>query len=185
MYFVYSDTQSTDVCETIEMAIKQADIKGSIFIKDADNDFRTEVADGNYVSYTSIVKEDPNDSTTLFSWQQSLRPDLVDAMRKSYVSFVYDNVISNVAYGSFISSNFCCGGWSFLSAQLFLDAVTALRDLLATSGLETDGKASELRVVDVLWQLVSEGHLFFGIKADNYQDWGSNAAWLASINVRV
>jgi hypothetical protein len=32
------------------------------------------------------------------------------------VSFSYDNIISNIAYGSFVSSQFCCGGWSFISA---------------------------------------------------------------------
>ncbi|KAF2668333.1 hypothetical protein BT63DRAFT_440515 [Microthyrium microscopicum] len=181
MEFIYSSTQSSDACESVTLAIHEAKITGPIFIKDADNDFKTEVMDGNYVNFTSVVREDHPANP----WQQSLRPDLVDAMKKSYVSFVYDNVISNVAYGSFISSNFCCGGWSFLSAGLFLDAVNSLRDLLATSGLEHGSKRGELRVVDVLWQLVSEGHLFFGIKAEDYQDWGSNAAWLASINTRL
>ena len=105
-------------------------------------------------------------------------------VRKSYVSFVYDNVVSNVAYGSFLSSNFCSGGWGFLNAKLFLGAAKTLRSLLHTSGLESAGKLSELRVVDVLWQLVSEGHLFFGLEVSDYQDWGSEAAWLASLNVR-
>jgi hypothetical protein len=37
-------------------------------------------------------------------------------------------------------------------------------------------------VVDVLWQLVLEDHLFFGLKASDYKDWGSQAAWLAAIS---
>jgi hypothetical protein len=36
----------------------------------------------------------------------------------------------------------------------------------------------------VVWQLVCEGHLFFGLKVDGYKDWGSQGAWLASLNAR-
>jgi hypothetical protein len=181
MQFLYSSTQSGDAVETVALAIQEANIRGPIFIKDADNDFAHSVVDGNYVTFASIVRDD---APGMHHSQRFLRPDLVDAVRKSYVSFVYDNVVSNVAYGSFLSSNFCSGGWGFLSAEIFLGAATALRSLLRTSGLESPDKLSELRVVDILWQLASEGHLFFGLKVTGYQDWGSEAAWLASLNVR-
>ncbi|KAF2395651.1 hypothetical protein EJ06DRAFT_266508 [Trichodelitschia bisporula] len=179
--FLYAPTQSPDAVETVAYAIREANILGPLFIKDADNDFAHCVVDGNYVTFTSIVRDDV---VGMHAAQRFLRPDLVDAVRKSYVSFVYDNVVADVAYGSFLSSNFCCGGWGFLSAELFVHAAGTLRALLSTSGLETGCRASELRVVDVLWHLASEGHLFFGLKVNEYRDWGSEAAWLASLNVR-
>jgi hypothetical protein len=100
------------------------------------------------------------------------------------VSFSYDNIISNVAYGSFVSSQFCCGGWSFISAQDFLAAATKLR-----AGINKDigmkkldvatSSRVNLKVLDVLWQLVCDGQLFFGVSVVEYEDWGSKMAWEA------
>ena len=141
----------------------------------------TQVFNGNYITYTSLVRNEAETGGPLF-----LRPDLVDAVHKSYVTFFYDNVVSNVSYSSFLSSDFCCGGWGFLKAEDFLNAAETLRKLLQSSGLKKKegSEAGELRVVDVVWQLVCEGHLFFGLKVDGYKDWGSQGAWLASLSAR-
>ena len=178
--FHYADQQSSDAVESVTQAIDSLNIRGSIFIKDADNDFAHTVFNGNYVTFSSLVRDDQA-GVPLF-----LRPDLVDAVRKSYVSFFYDNVISNVSYSSFHSSDFCCGGWGFLKADDFMDASEKLRALLKSSGLtrKAGSDAGDLRVVDIVWQLVCEGHLFFGLKVDEYRDWGSQGAWLASLNAR-
>lgn len=180
--FLYAEDQTMDAAETVAMAIESKAINGPIFIKDADNDYAHSVVSGNYITFTSVI----GDSSAIDTKERVLRPDLVDAARKSYVSFIYDNVISNVAYGSSISSNFCCGGWGFLRASDFLAATATLRSLLQTSGLTTEsGIAREVKVVDVLWQLVCEDHCFFGLKVSGYKDWGSQAAWLAAIsNIR-
>jgi len=36
-----------------------------------------------------------------------------------------------------------------------------------------------LKVLDVLWQLVCDGQLFFGVSVVEYEDWGSKMAWEA------
>jgi hypothetical protein len=178
--FYYADQQSSDAVDSVTQAIRGMNIQGSIFIKDADNDFAHTVFNGNYITFASLVRDDQAGGPVF------LRPDLVDAVRKSYVSFFYDNVISNVSYSSFLSSDFCCGGWGFLKAEDFLDATHKLRTLLKSSGLmkNAGSDAGDLRVVDIVWQLVCEGHLFFGLKVDGYKDWGSQGAWLASLNAR-
>jgi hypothetical protein len=176
--FLYAEHQTADAVETVALAITTKGIRGPIFIKDADNDFSHTIFGGNYVTFTSIVGGAEMNNTK----ERALRPDLVDAAKKSYLSFSYDNVISNVAYGSLLSSNFCCGGWGFLRASDFLSSAATLRGQLQTSGLTTElEKPSELKVMDVLWHMALEGHLFFGIKASDYKDWGSQAAWLAAI----
>ena len=187
LHFLYTDEHTSDAVETVTYAIEAANISGPIFIKDADNDFTHAIVGGNYVTHTSIVKEKIRPSFNGLNGNSNnnnfLRPDLVDAVKKSYVSFLYDNVVSNVAYGTFLSSTFCCGGWGFLQAKEFVKAAKTLRGLLRTSGLkkEAGSEAGELRVMDVMWQLICEGHLFFGLEVEDYRDWGSEAAWMATI----
>ncbi|KAF2839220.1 hypothetical protein M501DRAFT_992192 [Patellaria atrata CBS 101060] len=181
--FYYAEEQTVDVVETITDAITTKDIQGPIFIKDADNDFAHVVSGGNYITVSRIVKDDTSNELS----KSALRPDLVDAMRKSYVSFSYDNLVSNIAYGSFLSSDFCCGGWSFLEASDFSSAASKLRRLLRSRDFSCERKDSrprnnELRVVDILWELTCESHPFFGVRVSQYKDWGSIAAWKAAYN---
>jgi hypothetical protein len=186
LHFLYASTQTCDGVATVEYAIKAARITGPVFIKDADNDFAHKIFGGNYVTYTSLVRQEGSavsgTPVPLF-----FRPDLVDAVHKSYVSFFYDNVVSNVSYSTLISSDFCSGGWGFLRAEDFVSASSTLRNLLASSGLRKVGQngSGDMRVVDVVWQLVCEGHLFFGLKIDKYRDFGSPGAWLAGLNARL
>ena len=180
--FHYAITPTIDAVDTVTSIISALSITGPIFIKDADNDFAHSVDVGNYLTYLSIVKDqDP------LAPEWNGRPDLIDATKKSYVSFSYDNIVSNVAYGSFVSSQFCCGGWSFFSAEDFVAAAMKLRnsiqcgDFGATNGKGSSSRGS-LKVLDILWQLVCDGHLFFGAKVSEYEDWGSRTAWEAYAN---
>jgi hypothetical protein len=186
--FHYAKTPTLDAVNTVTSTIASLSITGPIFIKDADNDFAHCIDIGNYLTCLSIVKNHSHTPSSLSAssaqrWDG--RPDLIDATHKSYVSFSYDNIISNIAYGSFVSSQFCCGGWSFISAQDFLAAATKLRaaikgaDIGAVSGGKEGGTRGSLKVLDVLWQLVCDGQLFFGVSVVEYEDWGSRMAWVA------
>ncbi|KAJ3190870.1 hypothetical protein HK101_008288 [Irineochytrium annulatum] len=191
LHFHYSNHQTHDTVETVCNAIREKNVQGPIFIKDADNDFSHPVEAGNYVTFLNIVREESSDApvttgdkagTSLLP-ERELRPELIDATRKSYVSFSYDNIVSNIAMKSFISSQFCCGGWSFLDASTFVSGASKLRGLLGGVHLggdvATQSANLKLRVMDVMWQLMCEGHLFFGAKVNEYDDWGSVAAWTA------
>jgi hypothetical protein len=176
--FHYAVTPSLDAVDTVISIISTLSITGPIFIKDADNDFTHSIDVGNYLTYLSIVRiQDP--ISPVPKWDG--RPDLIDATKKSYVSFSYDNIISNIAYGSFVSSQFCCGGWSFVSAEEFVAAATKLRSSIqgADVGANRGSLRGSLKVLDILWQLVCDGHLFFGVSVTEYEDWGSQMAWEA------
>jgi hypothetical protein len=176
--FHYATAPSLDAVDTVTSTISALSITGPIFIKDADNDFAHSIDVGNYLTYLSIVKDqDPHSPTP--KWDG--RPDLIDATKKSYVSFSYDNIISNIAYGSFVSSQFCCGGWSFISAEDFVAAAMKLRCSIQGADIGAKGSSSRgsLKVLDILWQLVCDGHLFFGVSVSEYEDWGSRMAWEA------
>jgi hypothetical protein len=185
IHFHYARSSTLDAVDTVTSIITNLAITGPIFIKDADNDFAHCIDIGNYLTYLSVIKT-PSSSrlSTISTPKWEGRPDLIDATHKSYVSFSYDNIISNVAYGSFVSSQFCCGGWSFISAQDFLAAATKLRASIGKNvGIKevevaTTSRVS-LKVLDVLWQLVCDGQLFFGVSVVEYEDWGSKMAWEA------
>ena len=90
--------------ETILLAIKQAKIRGGIYIKDCDNMFAANI--------DSIPKNDVTivDSNTV---------GLIDAKSKSYVNINKLGYITNIIEKEVISSFFCCGGYSFESAKDF------------------------------------------------------------------
>lgn len=198
--FFYSEQKTRDVIDTVTAVIHRHKVFGSIFIKDANNNFAHSVDAGNYTAFLSIVKEEnpirssnPRSHNRSYSkgdlrplQKRDLRPDLIDATKKSYVSFSYDNIVSNISHASFVSSQFCCGGYGFLSAVDFLASAQRLRSALqaadmdiAPSSSSSGGGGRGLKIIDVIWQMICEGHLFFGAKVSEYDDWGSLAAWTA------
>lgn len=180
--FWYAEKETNDVTETVEAVLASHQVTGPIFIKDAYNNFAHSVDAGNYAAFLSIVKDDKPLELPFSSRsgsQRHIRPDLIDATKKSYVSFSYDNVISDISHASFISSQFCCGGYSFLSAEAFQHSASSLRASVQAASLGTGPKPVRLRVVDVIWRMLCEGHLFFGAEVSEYDDWGSPAAWSA------
>ena len=189
--YYYASTQTADVIETISTVLDHYSITGPIFIKDADNNFVHSVDAGNYVTYLSIVKDEdrfsrPDSSSnsrqsirsSSTASSQLRRPDLVDATKKSYLAFSYDNIVNNISHASFTSSKFCCGGYSFLRASDFLSASANLQESLFRAGGSADGTPS-LKVVDVIYSLLLSGHIFFGARVSDYDDWGSPIAWSA------
>lgn len=200
--FFYSEHKTRDVIDTVTAVIQKRKVSGSLFVKDANNNFAHSVDAGNYAAFLSIVKEEnpirssnPRSHNRSYSkgdlrplQKRDLRPDLIDATKKSYVSFSYDNIVSNISHASFVSSQFCCGGYGFLSAADFLASAQRLRGALQAADLDPcspsgeeggEKRAGGLKVIDVIWQMVCEGHLFFGAKVSEYDDWGSLAAWTA------
>lgn len=183
--FLYAEEMTQDAVETVTLAINTFNIRGPVFIKAADNSFVHSVDIGNYVSVSGTLQDRV---PIKFSEQGSFHPNLIDATEKNFVSFLYDNVVSNIAHKSFVSSQFCCGGWAFLEAADFLSAAGSLRSLLQsarstsgrTSGSDGGDAESRLGIVDAVWLLMSQGHFFFGARVSAYDDWGTRAAWMAS-----
>lgn len=191
--FFYSEQKTRDVIDTVTAVIQKYNVTGSIFVKDANNNFAHSVDAGNYTAFLSIVKEEnpirssnPRSHNRSYSkgdlrplQKRDLRPDLIDATKKSYVSFSYDKIVSNISHASFVSSQFCCGGYGFLSASDFSTSAQRLRTALQDADIERAPGNGGLKIIDVIWEMICEGHLFFGAKVSEYDDWGSLAAWTA------
>ena len=91
--------------ETIYETIKSCKIRGSIFIKDADNKF--------------TIKTTPTDnSVCLFSLENC---NIVDPQHKSYVTLDDNMFVTNMIEKRVVSSYFNCGGYSFKDVNDFIE----------------------------------------------------------------
>lgn len=130
--------------DTIYQAIKQGNIEGSIFIKDCDNLFTCSPEPIN-----SVATIDLNDI------------ELVDAKNKSYVEVDSLDVISNIVEKEVISNFFCCGGYSFRSANDFCQTY------------ESISSESEVYISHVIYKMLMSNEEFVRKTATDYLDWGT------------
>ncbi|MGO3738515.1 MAG: hypothetical protein ACTJGG_03485 [Marinomonas foliarum] len=130
--------------ETIAEAIKVAAISGAFFIKDCDNMFSCDPQEKNTVATIDL------NST-----------DLVDAKNKSYVDADSLGFISNIVEKQVISNQFCCGGYSFSSADSFINAYESIES------------ENEVYISHIIYQMLLKGEDFSVIKASDYTDWGT------------
>jgi ribonucleotide monophosphatase NagD (HAD superfamily) len=133
--------QTSSQVETVAEAIKVCNIDGPIYVKDTDNYFETEVCPGNYVS------------------TYSLDGGGIAYEGKSYVKHEGEN-ITEIVEKKVISSTFCCGGYSFLSALQFL--------------FYSQGK---LYISDVIKDMMKSRIDFKFKMVEGYIDWGDLEVW--------
>lgn len=130
--------------ETIYNAIKVAEIRGALFIKDCDNVFICNPKPKNMVATIDLNSV-----------------ELIDAKNKSYVEVDSLGVVSNIVEKQVISNFFCCGGYSFESSDDFIQAYNSIK---------SDG---ETYISHVIYEMLLNGHEFDMLNADSYIDWGT------------
>lgn len=134
--------------ETVYRTITDKNITGAIFIKDADNFFKSPVACKNAVCNINLKDL-----------------DLVNASNKSYVDIDDYGIIKNIVEKSIISATFCTGGYSFQSAQEFCKYYEQLKD------------DSDLYVSHIIYKMLLDGHIFHSENVTDFVDWGTIEDW--------
>lgn len=134
--------------ETVYQAITRNNIQGSIFIKDCDNYFTTKIEHENSVCVFNL-----NDM------------DLVHARNKSYAVFDHTKIIKNIVEKKVVSSDFCVGGYSFESSDIFIEYFNKLKE------------KSDLYISHLIYQMILDGLIFKASQASNYIDWGTLVEW--------
>lgn len=134
--------------ETVKEMIELGDIKGSIYIKDADNFFNYNISSSNEISVFSLNK------------MKNVNPS-----NKSYVIVNENENVENIVEKQVISSMFCCGGYSFESADLFVKSFNKLSD--------EDG----LYISHIIFNMILNGAVFHAKEVNNYLDWGTLDDW--------
>ncbi len=116
------------------------------FIKDSDNYFEYKPKAGNNVTYVPLSEL-----------------DLVAAGTKSYIQSNRFNEVEQIAEKSIISSDFCCGGYGFLSSKEFLNTYK-----------ELDGENnSSLYISHIIHKQLLDGNVFYAEQAYSYEDYGT------------
>lgn len=133
--------------ETIYETIKRMHITGNIYLKDCDNTFAVEYLTENSVATVSLNAV-----------------ELIDAKNKSYVTTNELGIIDNIVEKSVISSEFCCGGYSFEKAEEFVSTFEKLR---------TRDANMEWYISHIIFQMMLDGKSFRTHAAEQYVDWGT------------
>lgn len=102
--FVIADQPTRSQAETVFNTIKQLNITGPIFIKDADNQCNCSVKPGNTI-LTYPIEE----------------LEIIDPQHKSYVDVDEQNFVTNIIEKRVISGLISSGGYGFSDAELFVD----------------------------------------------------------------
>jgi hypothetical protein len=148
LIFLSKETDSP--AQTVYEAVKQGNIQGSIFVKDSDSFFEIDTHGAeNFVSYEILENI-----------------GLIDAKSKSYLQIDKFGTINNIVEKKVISSKFSVGGYGFLSATQYSDFF-----------LKMEKKTRETYISDIIFEMILAGIKFIGIKAQNFEDWGTLESW--------
>ena len=149
--FKFLDIPTSSQTETIYNTIIEYNIKGPIFIKDADN---TCTCEGQIKGNTVLVY--PLENTPI-----------VDPQHKSYVNVDDQNFVVNIIEKRVVSNLFNCGGYSFTDAALFKTAYEAL--------LGYEDIANHMYISHIIyWLILNKKIKFRPVEATYYEDFEIN-----------
>ena len=141
------DQPTTSQAETVAQAIRLNDIKGIVFIKDADCYFTTD----------EIL---PQNGVAIYALENL---PLVDPQHKSYVAVDDMFYVTNIIEKRVVSHFFSAGGYCFEDAQEFCRYYDRLRDY------------SPLYLSHIIYAMLLDKKIFRPIQIDDYQDWSIDA----------
>jgi hypothetical protein len=147
---VFLDFPTSCQSETVYQTVVKENIEGFIFIKDSDGYYKTEIQEAvNQVAYFDLNEMDD-----------------INARTKSYIQLDTNNVITNIVEKKVISPTFSVGGYGFQDAKEFCVAYESLTD--------TEG---ECYISHVIFEMMLNSSLFYGLKTSDFKDWGTLKAW--------
>lgn len=135
--------------ETVYLTIKQCHLQGSIFIKDADNYFKSEIVRQNSVSIY------PLETLTL-----------VNPQNKSYVNMDDMYYLTNIIEKKIISRYFNAGGVCFEDVYDFCRYYEFLI-----------GYGEHLRISHIIYAMLLDKFSFRPIEVEAYADWGDMVSY--------
>lgn len=143
------DERTDNQPHTVYKVIKKADIQGQVIVKEVDNTFKYDIADGNFMCYYDLNK------TT------SINPS-----NKSYITVGKDGYISRLVEKQVISHTFGCGSYSFENTEKYCEYFEKLSN-----------NNKNLFLSDIIKEMISDGHKFKPVLVSDYIDWGTKEDW--------
>lgn len=140
---VILDDPTKDQAETIFRTISQEKIEGSIFIKDADSYFSTEISN--------------NDSVAIYPIEEL---DTLSPKDKSYVAVDDMSYVTNIIEKSIIGHHISAGGYQ-LKASEFIHYYNKLHNL------------GKLYLSHIIYAMLLDKKSFRPMQVEEYKDWGT------------
>lgn len=141
---VLLENRTSSQPETIYETIKSENITGSIYIKDADCSFVSEVSPQNLIATYQLEK---------LQW--------VDPQNKSYVDVDDGYYVTNIIEKRIISHNFCAGGYSFENVDDFTHYYDMLKD------------EQGLYLSHIIYAMLLDRHIFRPEYVNDYKDFSN------------
>lgn len=149
--FTFLDKPTSSQAETIYTEIIRHNIKGPIFIKDADN-------------MCILNSELKKNSLLVYPLENT---PIVDPQHKSYVAVDDQNFVVNIIEKKVVSNLFNCGGYSFNSALDFVEAYEAVQMF--------EDISSHMYISHIIyWLILNKKLKFRPIEAIGYEDFEIN-----------
>ena len=141
---VLLENRTSSQPETIYETIKSENITGSIYIKDADCSFVSEVNPQNLIATYQLER---------LKW--------VDPQNKSYVDVDDGYYVTNIIEKRIISHNFCAGGYSFENVDDFTHYYDMLKD------------EQGLYLSHIIYAMLLDRHIFRPEYVNDYTDFSN------------
>lgn len=138
------DAPTASQSETVAKCLELSKVQGPFFVKDCDNSFEFSWSGKNEVAVLDLNEV-----------------GLIDAKNKSYVTIDALGNLSNIVEKQVISHFFCCGGYGFEDANVFLEHFRSIPG------------AQEVYLSHVIYSMLMAKIPFKVKKAQSYEDWGT------------
>jgi len=148
-------TPTNSSSETVYRCILEESISGEIYIKDCDDYFEIDELNPNEISIVSL-----NDCGR------------IHASNKSYVKISEHDIVTTIVEKNVISSDFCCGLYSFKTSREFIDS---FKDLERKHN-------NEIYISHVIFNMMLGDTIFKINRATNFIDWGTQTDWDIYLN---
>jgi hypothetical protein len=143
------DEETSSASETICQCLKKENIKDDIYIKDPDCYFEIDGLEPNQICIHSL-----NDT------------DHIIPGNKSYVRKNINNEILTIIEKDVISSDFCCGLYSFESSDEFIKTFEEVYEI-----------GGEIYVSHIIYKMLLNGQTFYSKNTSNFIDWATQKDW--------
>jgi hypothetical protein len=151
------DNPTTSMVDTVVKGIEFIDQEEAIIVKDCDN--FVGLKEGSLNLDFNLI------STVDISIFNNIRPD-----NKSYLSINENDMLLNIVEKKIISSNINIGCVKFASSSEFLSCAMEMKS------------TSEAFISDIIRLMLSRNNQFVAVKAEDYEDWGTQKDWLEYCN---
>ncbi len=147
---VVLENETKSASDTISQCIQLKKITGEIYIKDVDD-------------YFSVDTVEPNQICT-YSLNNAMN---ISPGNKSYVKKTINNHVLTIIEKKVISPDFCCGLYSFDSAEEFVTTYHKLENYID----------EEIYISHVIYRMILDGKIFSTKEVEDFIDWGTQQDW--------